>query len=111
MADERTAYSDSSRRSEQLSCIKLFHRSYGLIYTIFQRFKHFLDLLLILRIQSRITFCTHGQLDLEAARPRGLHVGPGSELTQSIFDLTGQLVNSVGEGPVVIDSVLLSQLI
>ena len=25
----RAAYSDSSRRSEQLSCIKLFHPSYG----------------------------------------------------------------------------------
>ena len=28
--DERTAYPDSSRRSEQLSCTKYFHPSYGL---------------------------------------------------------------------------------
>ena len=28
--DERAAYSDSSRRSEQLSCRKHFHPSYGL---------------------------------------------------------------------------------
>ena len=28
--DERTTYPDSSRRSEQLSCRKHFHPSYGL---------------------------------------------------------------------------------
>ena len=28
--DERTAYSDSSHRSEQLSCTKYFNPSYGL---------------------------------------------------------------------------------
>ena len=32
VADERTAYPDSSRRSEQLSCRKYFHPSYGLFY-------------------------------------------------------------------------------
>ena len=35
MADERAAYPDSSRRSEQLSCIKYFHPNYGLKDMIF----------------------------------------------------------------------------
>ena len=35
VADERTAYLDSSRRSEQLSCTKHFHPSYGLFYIHF----------------------------------------------------------------------------
>ena len=39
MADERAAYPDSSRRSEQLSCTKFFHPSYGLFYMNFKRFK------------------------------------------------------------------------
>ena len=30
VADERAAYPDSSRRSEQLSCTKFFHPSYDL---------------------------------------------------------------------------------
>ena len=41
VADERAAYSDSSRRSEQLSCTKFFHPSYGLFYINFKRFKSF----------------------------------------------------------------------
>ena len=40
--DERAAYPDSSRRSEQLSCTKFFHPSYGLFSMIFQSFKDFL---------------------------------------------------------------------
>ena len=40
----RTAYSDSSRRSEQLSYRKHFHPSYGLFSMNFQRSKHFQDL-------------------------------------------------------------------
>ena len=43
MTDKQRAYSDSSRRSEQLSCIKLFHLSYGLFSKIFQRFKQFAE--------------------------------------------------------------------
>ena len=35
VADERTAYPESSRRSEQLSCRKYFHPSYGLKDMIF----------------------------------------------------------------------------
>ena len=34
----------SSRRSEQLSCIKYFHPSYGLFYIIFQSFNNILEL-------------------------------------------------------------------
>ena len=45
MADERTAYPKASRRSEQLSCTKSFHPSYGLFYMIFQSFKQFLNFL------------------------------------------------------------------
>ena len=47
MADERAVYPDSSRRSEQLSCIKYFHPSYGLFYMNFQSFNDILKLLLI----------------------------------------------------------------
>ena len=42
MVDERAAYPGSSRRSEQLSCAKFFHPSYGLFYINFKRFKSFL---------------------------------------------------------------------
>ena len=44
MADERAAYPDSSRRSEQLSCRKHFHPSYGLKDMNFQRLFEFLEL-------------------------------------------------------------------
>ena len=44
VADKRAVYSDSSRRSEQLSCRKHFHPSYGLFSMNFQRLNHFLDL-------------------------------------------------------------------
>ena len=42
--DERIAYSDSSRRSEQLSYRKHFHPSYGLKDMNFQRLFEFLEL-------------------------------------------------------------------
>ena len=42
--DDRTAYSDSSRRSEQLSCRKHFHPSYGLKDMNFQSLFEFLEL-------------------------------------------------------------------
>ena len=42
--DERIAHSDSSRRSEQLSCRKHFHPSYGLKDMNFQRLFEFLEL-------------------------------------------------------------------
>ena len=45
MADERTAYPDSSRRSEQLSCTKYFHPSYDLFSMIYQSFNDFLEFL------------------------------------------------------------------
>ena len=35
VAGERAVNSDSSRRSEQLSCTKYFHPSYGLFYINF----------------------------------------------------------------------------
>ena len=62
MADERVAYLDSSRHSEQLSCTKFFHPSYGLFYINFQSFSlflKFLDLLLI-RNLNRNSKCTQG---------------------------------------------------
>ena len=49
MTDERTAYSDLLDFSEQLSCRKLFHPSYGLISTNFQRSKHFMKFIKIKR--------------------------------------------------------------
>ena len=42
--DERAAYSDSSRRSEQLSCREHFHPSYGLKDMNFQSLFEFLEL-------------------------------------------------------------------
>ena len=49
MADERTAYPDLSRRSEQLSCIKYFHPNYGLKDMIFFKdLNHFLILIIYL---------------------------------------------------------------
>ena len=42
--DERTAYSDSSRRSEQLSYRNHFHPSYGLKDMNFQSLFEFLEL-------------------------------------------------------------------
>ena len=47
MAGEQVTYSDSSRRSEQLSCTKYFHPSYGLFYMIFISLNDFLKVLLI----------------------------------------------------------------
>ena len=41
VADKRTAYSGSSRRSEQLSCTKYFHPSYGLFYMFFKVYLNF----------------------------------------------------------------------
>ena len=35
VSDEQAAHPDSSRHSEQLSCRKYFHLSYGLFYMIF----------------------------------------------------------------------------
>ena len=37
VADEWTMYSNSSRRSEQLSCTQFFHPSYGLFYINLKR--------------------------------------------------------------------------
>ena len=45
--DERTAYSDSSRRFEQLSYRKHFHPSYGLKDMNFQSLFEFLELLIL----------------------------------------------------------------
>ena len=53
LTGKRNAYSNSSRRSEQLSCIKLFHPSYGLISMNFQSFKHFLKLLKLTEITKK----------------------------------------------------------
>ena len=47
VAGKRAAYSDSSRRSEQLSCTKFFHPSYGIFYMNLQILKEYLELLLI----------------------------------------------------------------
>ena len=43
MADERAAYSDSSRRSEKLSCTKYFHPSYGLFPMIFRSLNNVME--------------------------------------------------------------------
>ena len=43
MADERAAYPDLSRRSDQLSCREYFHPSYGLFYMIFISLNDFLN--------------------------------------------------------------------
>ena len=45
--DERTAYSDSSHRSEQLSYRKHFHPSYGLKDMNFQSLFEFLELFIL----------------------------------------------------------------
>ena len=44
VADEWAAYPNLSHRSEQLSCTKYFHPSYGLFYINFQRSIQFMDL-------------------------------------------------------------------
>ena len=49
---ERRAYLDSSRRSEQLSCRKLFDPSYGLFSMNFLSFKHILEFLNLLLFQK-----------------------------------------------------------
>ena len=43
MADERAAYPDLSRRSEQLSCTKYFHPNYGYFSMIVQSLNDFLE--------------------------------------------------------------------
>ena len=53
--DERTAYPDSSRRSEQLSCRKHFHPSYGLKDMNFQRLNHFLDLFVLTEMEYDVS--------------------------------------------------------
>ena len=55
MADERTTYPDSSRRSEQLSCRKHFHPSYGLFSMIIQSFKHILDLFILTEMENDVS--------------------------------------------------------
>ena len=45
MANKQAAYSGSSRRSEQLSCTKYFHPSYGLFSMNYQSFNDFLEFL------------------------------------------------------------------
>ena len=45
MADERTAYPDSSRRSEQLSCFNFFDLSYGLKDMNYLSFYYFSEIL------------------------------------------------------------------
>ena len=62
MADERAAYTDSSRRSEQLSCTKYFHVSYGLFYMNFQRFKQYSEItgIILIRILNSAIICILG---------------------------------------------------
>ena len=47
VADKRATHPDSSRRSEQLSCTKFFHPSYGLFYINFESFKSFSKFIII----------------------------------------------------------------
>ena len=54
MADEWAAYSDSSRHSEQLSCTKYFHPSYGLFYINFESFISFLELTELIKLENAI---------------------------------------------------------
>ena len=54
MCGRRTGcISDSSRHSEQLSCRKLFHPSYGLFYMSFQSFQYFLEFLIKSKIIAK----------------------------------------------------------
>ena len=64
MADEPTAYPDSSDFSEQLSYINYVHLTYGLFSMIFQSLKDFLEFWNIPKFEFKqcITFYTHGQL-------------------------------------------------
>ena len=86
MADERTVYSDVSRRSELLSCRKLFHPSYGLFSTIFQRFKHYLNLLEFILI-SKINGNWLGAPAVHLAVHKEVGNGPSQLPSQQ---LTGQ---------------------
>ena len=53
VTNERRAYPDSSHHSEQLSCRKHFHLSYGLFILIFQRFIQFLGF----SLTQKWTYC------------------------------------------------------
>ena len=53
--DERTAYSDSSRRSEQLSYRKQFHPSYGLKDMNFQSLFEFLELFILRKMNYDVS--------------------------------------------------------
>ena len=67
MVDERDAYSESSYFSEQLSCIKYFHPSYGLFYINFQSLKHTLKIILIIKFNRKgIMISPRGQSDLSS---------------------------------------------
>ena len=53
--DERTAYPDSSRRSEQLSYRKHFHPSYGLKDMNFQSLFEFLELFIFRKMNYDVS--------------------------------------------------------
>ena len=53
--DERTAYLDSSRRSEQLSYRKHFHPNYGLKDMNFQSLFEFLELFLLRKMNYDVS--------------------------------------------------------
>ena len=53
--DERTAYLDSSRRSEQLSYRKHFHPSYGLKDMNFQSLFEFLELFILSKMNYDVS--------------------------------------------------------
>ena len=81
MADERVAYPDSSRRFEQLSCIKYFHPNYGLFYMIIRSLKDFLkfqDFYFNSKLKQQNTFVTWCYSSLSV-----LQWGHGVGLTQS----------------------------
>ena len=86
MADERVAYSSSSRRSEQLSGTKFFHRSYGLFSMIFQGFNNIPKLLLI---RNKRGNCYVHPAECTQQGHRRLTVGAGVP-----FDSVNSAVNS-----------------
>ena len=86
MVDERAAYPESSRRSEQLSYITLFHLSYGLFSINFQSFKQFLEFREII-INSNLNGIARGtqKCTQQAAHEADM----GAELSaQSAIDLS-----------------------
>ena len=86
VADEWAAYTDSSRRSKQLSCTKYFHPNYGLIYMIFQSFNDFLEFLKLFNSNNK----QNKVLSPRAEIARVYDSGPGGRVSMHTQQLTSQ---------------------